>query len=234
MHDIAQFMASKLPDIAERCFVFDTYGRCRYGPACRFASAHLTPQHENVVALERFDPSRPSPTINVLSKHLQEELRKRTVQFPLSESYLKGGGARTGAESTCGGPSNTHDQTADTGELAGTGDNLTTGGQPPNGGPPTGERKDTDGTKCSGGVVQSCSPEATAGAGGSHQVTAGDGRQATCEVLSNAVSVNGSCGVRVSAPTAGPLTDCEPVKLRAEEKRKVSRLQLLLFDVCVT
>ena len=219
MHDIAQFMASKPPDIAERCFVFDTYGRCPYGPACRFASAHLTPQHENVVALERFDPSRPSPTINVLSRHLQEGLRKRTVQFPLSESYLKGGRARTGAESTCGGSSNTHDQTADTGELAGTGDNLIIGGQPPNIGPPSGD----DGCQATGEVLSNAA--VVGGSCGGHAAVVGG----SCG--GHAAVVGGSCGghaavVRVSAPTAGPLIDCEPVKLRSEKKRKVGWLQL--------
>ena len=88
-HDVSTYMASKPPDLGEKCIVFETFGQCPYSLACRFGSCHLTSDYKNVVNEDVFDSNCPSPTINVLSKTLQERLRKRAVKFPRSEAYLK-------------------------------------------------------------------------------------------------------------------------------------------------
>ena len=89
MHDIPSFMQSKPPDISETCYLFETYGKCTYGRACRFGSKHLTQDCQNIVNDKLYNPQRPDSTINVLSKSLQEKLRKRTIELVRSESYLK-------------------------------------------------------------------------------------------------------------------------------------------------
>ncbi|KAJ3223315.1 tRNA-dihydrouridine(47) synthase [NAD(P)(+)]-like protein [Clydaea vesicula] len=53
-HDIKVYMESKEPDIGPNCFLFDTFGFCKYGVTCRYANAHLS-NMENVKNLEIFD-----------------------------------------------------------------------------------------------------------------------------------------------------------------------------------
>lgn len=88
MHDVAQYMLTKPPDIADTCYNFETFGKCPFGPACRFASSHLNSNYENLVNKEIFESSDRVHTLNVLSKSLQENLRKRTVEYPESDAYL--------------------------------------------------------------------------------------------------------------------------------------------------
>ena len=89
MHDTSAFMRSKLPDIGEKCHVFDTFGLCPYGTACRFASSHLTGNFLNVVREVGGERSSLEETVcNKLSKELQFSLRKRRVKFDRAESYL--------------------------------------------------------------------------------------------------------------------------------------------------
>ena len=88
-HDIAKYMSSKPPDISSECYLFKTYGKCPYGRACRFAGSHLTAGFENIIDNSLYDPNRPERTLNVITRSLQEKLRKRQVSFVGSEAYLK-------------------------------------------------------------------------------------------------------------------------------------------------
>lgn len=89
-HNIAKFMSEKLPDIGERCYVFETYGKCPYGASCRFGSGHMTSDFVNVVKEGVYDPAHlPGQTQNLLSKQLQERLRKKQLVFERSERYLQ-------------------------------------------------------------------------------------------------------------------------------------------------
>lgn len=87
-HDIKSFMDSKPTDISDNCYVFETYGKCPYGVACRYGSKHLTADHRNIISEEFYDPNRPEGTVNVLSKTLKEQLWKRKFEFVRSEKYL--------------------------------------------------------------------------------------------------------------------------------------------------
>ena len=87
-HDVVKYMSSKPPDISDDCYLFKTYGRCPYGRACRFASSHMTANFENVVNESLYDPNRSLRTLNVISRSLQEKLRKRQLPFAKSEAYL--------------------------------------------------------------------------------------------------------------------------------------------------
>lgn len=83
-------MASKPADIGERCYLYDTFGKCEYGLACRFAKAHTTADFksmENADLVEAYEGR--TMVKNSLSKDLQYRLRKRSVTFKKSEEFLK-------------------------------------------------------------------------------------------------------------------------------------------------
>ena len=89
LHDVVKYMTVKPPDIGDRCYIYDTFGKCPYGAACRFAGCHLTEDFKNVVNGALFDPNRPSPLVNGVPKSLQENLRKKRFKFPRSEAFLR-------------------------------------------------------------------------------------------------------------------------------------------------
>lgn len=90
LHDIAEYMASKPPDIGESCYVYETFGKCAYGLSCRFAKSHTTPDFK---VMEKADLIKAyedrTPVKNSLSKDLQNRLRKRSVPFKKTDEYLK-------------------------------------------------------------------------------------------------------------------------------------------------
>ncbi|XP_012688386.2 tRNA-dihydrouridine(47) synthase [NAD(P)(+)]-like isoform X2 [Clupea harengus] len=89
-HNIADYMASKPADIGEKCYLYDTFGKCHYGVTCRFAKAHTGPDFKNLVNEEVFKASKErTPVKNHLDKDLQWRLRKRQVPFNATEAYLK-------------------------------------------------------------------------------------------------------------------------------------------------
>ena len=87
-HNPAEFLAKKPPDIGESCYLFTTLGRCPYGLACRYGNSHMTSDGQNVINNDLFDSNRVETTRNIISKTLQEKLRKKKVDLPKSESFL--------------------------------------------------------------------------------------------------------------------------------------------------
>jgi hypothetical protein len=47
-HDIKAYMAEKGPDIDSSCYIFDTFGFCKFGLGCRFAGAHIDENYNNI------------------------------------------------------------------------------------------------------------------------------------------------------------------------------------------
>ncbi|XP_076157763.1 tRNA-dihydrouridine(47) synthase [NAD(P)(+)]-like [Alosa pseudoharengus] len=88
-HNIADYMASKPADLGEKCYLYDTFGKCQYGVTCRFAKAHTGPDFKNHVNEEVFRACKEKTVKNSLDKDLQWRLRKRQVPFNASEAYLK-------------------------------------------------------------------------------------------------------------------------------------------------
>ena len=89
-HDVATFMASKPPDIGGTCLFYQQWGRCPFGLTCRFGAQHISPQYTNIVDLDKMAAVGAAGDVrNVLTKELQEDLRKRRVAFPRSEAYLR-------------------------------------------------------------------------------------------------------------------------------------------------
>ncbi|KAJ3107053.1 tRNA-dihydrouridine(47) synthase [NAD(P)(+)]-like protein [Phlyctochytrium planicorne] len=89
-HDIDAFLLAKGPDIGERCYVFDTYGKCRFGLKCRFANAHTGPNRENIVNEEVVAKVGESlALLNVVSKENLNDIRKAKAPKPNAEDALK-------------------------------------------------------------------------------------------------------------------------------------------------
>nr|XP_006636210.1 PREDICTED: tRNA-dihydrouridine(47) synthase [NAD(P)(+)]-like [Lepisosteus oculatus]XP_015213590.1 PREDICTED: tRNA-dihydrouridine(47) synthase [NAD(P)(+)]-like [Lepisosteus oculatus] len=89
-HNISEYMALKPADIGERCYIFDTFGKCRYGLTCRFAKAHIGENFKNLVNQELLDKMEGRSAVrNNLNKDLQHRLRKKQVSFKASEAYLR-------------------------------------------------------------------------------------------------------------------------------------------------
>ncbi|KAM9386025.1 tRNA-dihydrouridine(47) synthase [NAD(P)(+)]-like isoform 2-T2 [Pholidichthys leucotaenia] len=89
-HDIAAYMGSKLPDIGESCYLYDTFGKCSYGLSCRFAKAHTTSDFKSMEKADLVKAYEGRTLVkNSLSKELQNRLRKRSVAFKKSEEYLR-------------------------------------------------------------------------------------------------------------------------------------------------
>lgn len=83
-------MASKPADLGEKCYLYDTFGKCQYGVTCRFAKAHTGPDFKNLVNEDVFQMCKDrTPVKNSLDKDLQWRLRKRKVPFKETEAYLK-------------------------------------------------------------------------------------------------------------------------------------------------
>ena len=88
-HDCETFLENKPPDIGDTCFLFTSLGRCPYGLACRYGNSHMTADKQNVINEALYDPEREKTTRNIVSKSLQERLRKKKVKLPKSEHFLE-------------------------------------------------------------------------------------------------------------------------------------------------
>ncbi|XP_053228709.1 tRNA-dihydrouridine(47) synthase [NAD(P)(+)]-like isoform X1 [Podarcis raffonei] len=90
LHSVKEYMATKPPDLGDSCILFKMFGRCMYGVTCRFASAHLGEDYENVIdeGLLKQREGKPPAVKNSLSKDLQQQLRKKKFPFDKSNQYL--------------------------------------------------------------------------------------------------------------------------------------------------
>ena len=81
-HNIEGFLKSKPPDIDTHCYMYETYGCCPSGIACRYGNSHISSEGKNLINHNIFVDDRPTSVSNVLLKSLQEELRKKKKTFP--------------------------------------------------------------------------------------------------------------------------------------------------------
>ena len=203
MHDVEKYMASKPEDLGDRCFLFETYGRCSYGPACRFGGSHLSARFENIVNEAIFVPDRPASTINVLSKRLQEQLRKRTLTFPRSGVYLMQLAKQTERTnlqkpslSSAGVPSNKS-------SLASADCSL----------PSSVTNSGSEAQSFTENVADSCSSVASIGSSSVQSFT----ESVTSSVQESKAKV--ACDIQIK--TCGAVTDEDHIKLQPQEKKKV-------------
>ncbi|XP_046573550.1 tRNA-dihydrouridine(47) synthase [NAD(P)(+)]-like [Haliotis rubra] len=89
-HDVGKFMANKPPDIGDKCYVFENYGRCSQSIACRYGSKHIDSDFKNVVNKELHDKFLKHPlTINFLVKDVQKLLWKKKYDFSTANGNVK-------------------------------------------------------------------------------------------------------------------------------------------------
>ncbi|KAJ1659839.1 tRNA-dihydrouridine(47) synthase [NAD(P)(+)]-like protein [Dispira simplex] len=88
LHDRQVYLASKTPDLGERCVHFDTFGRCPYDIACRFHKAHTDAQGQPIVN-EALANNPPINTLNKLTQDYTFAIRKRQVETPRSETFIR-------------------------------------------------------------------------------------------------------------------------------------------------
>lgn len=88
-HDIGNIMSNKPPDIGPNCYVYETFGKCRYGLNCRFGGSHIINNSENKVNTELWDKNKDiSFHENNLSKDVQISLRTRKYNFKRTNESL--------------------------------------------------------------------------------------------------------------------------------------------------
>ena len=207
MHDVEKYMASKPEDLGDRCFLFETYGRCSYGPACRFGGSHLSARFENIVNEAIFVPDRPASTVNVLSKRLQEQLRKRTLAFPRSDAYLRQLAKQTKRTnshkpslSSAGVPSNKSALASADCSLQ---SSVTSSGSE--------MQSFTD------SVANSCSSVTTTGSSNGPCFT--ESETSSVQSFTEESKATVACDIQIK--TCGAVTDEDHIKLRPQEKKKV-------------
>lgn len=88
-HNIEGFLKSKPPDIDTHCYMYETYGCCPSGIACRYGNSHISSEGTNLINHNVFVYDRPTSVSNILLKSLQQELRKKKKTFPQTSNYLK-------------------------------------------------------------------------------------------------------------------------------------------------
>ena len=90
-HDIPKFLELKPSDIGDTCYVFETYGFCPSGLACRYGTSHIDPAAgTNITNTDLYQPELgPNKIMNAIPRTLQDQLRKKKIQFPHSDAYLK-------------------------------------------------------------------------------------------------------------------------------------------------
>uniref|UniRef100_UPI00398E708A tRNA-dihydrouridine(47) synthase [NAD(P)(+)]-like n=1 Tax=Pristiophorus japonicus TaxID=55135 RepID=UPI00398E708A len=90
LHDVSKYLESKPADLGDHCYLYDTYGRCRYGITCRYAKSHIGPDNKNLVTEDLMKSWEKKVIVrNSLSKEMQQVLRKKKFCFNKSEQYLK-------------------------------------------------------------------------------------------------------------------------------------------------
>ncbi|XP_071102844.1 tRNA-dihydrouridine(47) synthase [NAD(P)(+)]-like [Haliotis cracherodii] len=89
-HDVCKFMANKPPDIGDKCYVFEKYGRCLQSVACRYGSKHIDSDFKNVTNKELYGEISKNPlTINFLEKDVQKLLWKKKYDFSTANENVK-------------------------------------------------------------------------------------------------------------------------------------------------
>lgn len=87
-HDVTSYLEKKALDIAEKCYLYETFGKCPYSFSCRFGSHHLK-DSTNLVIDKLWEESKTKTFyLNTLNKDLQKSLRKREYDFKKSADAM--------------------------------------------------------------------------------------------------------------------------------------------------
>ncbi|XP_066571534.1 tRNA-dihydrouridine(47) synthase [NAD(P)(+)]-like [Amia ocellicauda] len=215
-HDISEYLALKPADVGERCYIFDTSGKCCYGLTCRFSKAHIGEGFKNLVNEELLKKTEGRVTVkNRLDKDLQQRLRKRQVSFSASEDFLEtiNKGSHQGSAAK---------------------KNGTNGATPGNLPTAAGENSAPDTPPAGPGGVEG--PTGVQEAGSKRQPDdAQDGGVPSSVETKGLDLAQESLEKRAPLKTLGALTDADVVKLRPCEKKRVDftdKLYLAPLTTC--
>lgn len=82
IHDIDEYLNSRLEDIGDMCYIYSTKGFCKFGVTCRFGKAHLDTTMTNLG-----DPKEDNKYS--LSNEIITALRKKKYKFEKADKVLK-------------------------------------------------------------------------------------------------------------------------------------------------
>jgi len=88
-HDIKDFLENKLPDLPGPCYVFDTFGFCRFGLSCRLAKNHMSDDMKNMTNNELFEKKKHIQEINIMNKDVRQQLWKKKYNFKKADKMVK-------------------------------------------------------------------------------------------------------------------------------------------------
>lgn len=96
IHNVSEFMAAKPADLGDRCYNYETYGRCRNGLVCRFGALHIVKStdaegvvfYRNKVESNDKSHTRAEQETNHLKKDLQFKLRRKDYDFSRSDKII--------------------------------------------------------------------------------------------------------------------------------------------------
>ena len=92
-HNIAEYVTNKPINISDRCYVYETFGRCPYGIMCMFSQQHVDDNYMNVVNESLYETTSKRKTVlNQLDNRgdLQTRLWKKKYDFTKANIILKG------------------------------------------------------------------------------------------------------------------------------------------------
>ncbi|KAF7728017.1 tRNA-dihydrouridine(47) synthase [NAD(P)(+)]-like protein [Apophysomyces ossiformis] len=86
-HDLEAYLATKPPDLGNKCIQFDLFGVCRRGYKCRFLNAHMD-ENKKLIINEELVKKNPVYTKNGIGAEAQRALTKFTYEFPKTKAYM--------------------------------------------------------------------------------------------------------------------------------------------------
>ncbi len=90
IHDVKKYMESKPNNLGDKCYMFETYGKCQFGITCLFGEKHINEDFKNIVNTELSSKLEGKPsTSNYLDKDLQHMLWKRCYDFSKANHIIK-------------------------------------------------------------------------------------------------------------------------------------------------
>lgn len=66
IHDIEKYLSDKPADVGKTCYIYSTKGFCPRGLTCRFASAHIDGDLNNLKS-DKYNELAPKTTLNQIS-----------------------------------------------------------------------------------------------------------------------------------------------------------------------
>lgn len=88
-HDVEAYLATKAPDIGDKCPIFERYGVCPAGFKCRWLAGHVVINADGKYELvKKPDGKFTLFTVNTVGKEVQRKLRTKQLDLSKAESII--------------------------------------------------------------------------------------------------------------------------------------------------